>query len=153
MQVQFDTKIPKLKIKYTQKIIILHDLIQQNLSNQDWFLGWISEFSVGSRLGEKMSRTGVLFKPTLQTHPCNENRVPCNEKNRFFPVRKSSLGQPCFHYRDGFAVKIWLSKLLLWRKLNNSLDYKLCNQKKVNQPNKKKNINAVQDIRNICVHN
>jgi hypothetical protein len=35
MQVQFDTKIPKLKIKYTQKIIILLDLIQQNLSNQD----------------------------------------------------------------------------------------------------------------------
>ena len=64
MQVQFDTKIPKLKIKYTQKIIILLDLIQQNLSNQDWFLGWISEFSVGSRLGEKMSRTGILFKPT-----------------------------------------------------------------------------------------
>ena len=35
--------------------------------------------------------------------PCNENRVPCNE-NRFFPVRKSSQGKPCFHYRDGFAV-------------------------------------------------
>ena len=64
MQVQFDTKIPKLKIKYTKNIHYLLDLIQQNLSKQDWFLGWISEFSVGSRLGEKMSRTGILFKPT-----------------------------------------------------------------------------------------
>jgi hypothetical protein len=36
MQVQFDTKIPKLNIKYTQKkIIILLDLIQQNLRKQD----------------------------------------------------------------------------------------------------------------------
>ena len=35
--------------------------------------------------------------------PCNENRVPCN-KNRLFPLRKSSQGKPCFHYRDGFAV-------------------------------------------------
>ena len=39
----------------------------------------------------------------LQTHPCNENRVPCNE-NRFFPVRISSQGKPCFHYRGGFTV-------------------------------------------------
>ena len=73
-------------------------------------------------------------------------------KKQVFPCEKKFNGKPCFHYRDGFAVKIWLSKLLLWRKSNNSLDYKLCNQKKVNQPNKKKNINAVQDIRNICVH-
>ena len=96
MQVQFDTKIPKLKIKYTQKIIILLDLIQQNLSNQDWILGWISEFSVGSRLGEKMSRTGVLFKPTLQTHPCNENRVPCNEKTGFSLWEKVHWENPVF---------------------------------------------------------
>ena len=33
---------------------------------------------------------------TLQTHSCNENK--------FFPVRISSQGKPCFHYRDGFAV-------------------------------------------------
>ena len=32
----------------------------------------------------------------LRTHPCNENRV--------FPVRKTSQGKPCFHYRDGFAM-------------------------------------------------
>ena len=25
--------------------------------------------------------------------------------NRFFPVRKSTQGNPCFHYRDGFAVQ------------------------------------------------
>ena len=25
----------------------------------------------------------------------------------FFPVRKSTQGKPCFHYRDGFAVYIW----------------------------------------------
>ena len=24
--------------------------------------------------------------------------------NRFFPVRKSTQGKPCLHYRDGFAV-------------------------------------------------
>ena len=44
---------------------------------------------------------------TLQTHTWSfsdrENRVPCNE-NRFFPVRKTSQGKPCFHYRDGFVV-------------------------------------------------
>ena len=30
-------------------------------------------------------------------------------KNRFFPVRKTSRGNPCFHYRDGFAVYSHLS--------------------------------------------
>ena len=25
---------------------------------------------------------------------------------RFFPVRKSTQGKPCFHYRDGFAVYV-----------------------------------------------
>ena len=29
--------------------------------------------------------------------------IPANE-NKFFPVRKSTQGKPCFHYRDGFAV-------------------------------------------------
>ena len=77
MQVQVDTKIPKLKIKYTQKksLFWVLDLIQQNLSKQDLFLGWISEFSVGSRLGADMSRSGILFKPTLPTHPFNENML------------------------------------------------------------------------------
>ena len=26
------------------------------------------------------------------------------DENRFFPVRKTTQGKPCFHYRDGFAV-------------------------------------------------
>ena len=26
------------------------------------------------------------------------------DENRFFPVRNSTKGKPCFHYRDGFAV-------------------------------------------------
>ena len=26
------------------------------------------------------------------------------DENRFFPVRKSTQGKPCFHYRDGFAM-------------------------------------------------
>jgi hypothetical protein len=26
------------------------------------------------------------------------------DENRFFPVRKTTKGKPCFHYRDGFAV-------------------------------------------------
>ena len=29
--------------------------------------------------------------------------IPANA-NRFFPVRKSTQGKPCFQYRDGFAV-------------------------------------------------
>ena len=112
MQVQVDTKIPKLKIKYTKKIIFeffwILDLIHQNSRIQDWFLGWISEFSGGSRLGAEMSGTEKLFKPKYD----------------------------CQNYR----------------KSNNSLDYKLCNHKKVKQLNKQKNINAVQHIRQICVH-
>ena len=49
---------------------------------------------------------------------CKENRVPCNA-NRFFPVRKTSQGKPCFNYRDGFAVCRLSSKLpplkyILW---------------------------------------
>ena len=144
MQVQFDTKIPKLKIKYTQKksLFWVLDLIQQNLSKQNIFLGRISEFSVGSRLGAEMSRTGILFNPTLQTHPCNENKV--------FPVNFFSQGKPVFS--TGIPALRTGSKLLLWMKSNNSLNYKLCNQKKVNQLNKKKNINTVQHIRKICVH-
>jgi hypothetical protein len=27
-------------------------------------------------------------------------------ENRFFPVRQTTQGKPCFHYRDGFAVCI-----------------------------------------------
>ena len=34
---------------------------------------------------------------------------PCNE-NRFFPVRKATQGKPCFHYKDGFAVRAWVIK-------------------------------------------
>jgi hypothetical protein len=26
------------------------------------------------------------------------------DENRFFPVKKTTQGKPCFHYRDGFAV-------------------------------------------------
>jgi hypothetical protein len=26
------------------------------------------------------------------------------DENRFFLVRKTTKGKPCFHYRDGFAV-------------------------------------------------
>ena len=83
MQVQFDTKISKLKIKYThQKKIIFGlfwvlDLIQQILSKQDWFLGCISEFSGGSRLGAEMSGTGILFKPKhdCQNYCCEESQI------------------------------------------------------------------------------
>ena len=83
MQVQFDTKISKLKIKYThQKKIIsglfwVLDLIQQILSKQDWFLECISEFSGGSRLGAEMSGTGILFKPKYdcQTNCCEGSQT------------------------------------------------------------------------------
>ena len=83
MQVQFDTKISKLKIKYThQKKIIFGlfwvlDLIQQILSKQDWFLGCISEFSGGSRLGAEMSGTGKLIKPKYdwQNYCCKGSQI------------------------------------------------------------------------------
>jgi hypothetical protein len=82
MQVQFDTKIPKLKNKYTHKKIIFGffwvlDLIHQNLRTQDWFLGWISEFSGGSRLGAEMSGTGILFKPKYdcQNYCCEGSQI------------------------------------------------------------------------------
>ena len=26
------------------------------------------------------------------------------DENRFFPMRNTTQGKPCFHYRDGFAV-------------------------------------------------
>ena len=58
---------------------------------------------------------------TLQPHPCfyysnpcNENRVPCNE-NRFFLVRKTSEGNPCFHYRDA-VCKCNIAALFLFQK-------------------------------------
>ena len=53
------------------------DLIHQNLSTQDWFLGWISEFSGGSRLGAEMSGTGILFKPKhdCQNYCCEESQL------------------------------------------------------------------------------
>ena len=63
MQVEFDTKIQKLKIKSFFWFFCVLDLIHQNLSKQDWFLGWISKFSGGSRLGAEMSGTGIC---TLQ---------------------------------------------------------------------------------------
>ena len=44
----------------------------------------------------KILLSPVPFHSTLQTHPCNENRV--------FPVKVFSQGKTCFHYRDGFAV-------------------------------------------------
>ena len=33
--------------------------------------------------------------------------ITANE-NRFFPVGKSTQGNPCFHYRDGFAVFLFM---------------------------------------------
>ena len=35
--------------------------------------------------------------------------------NRFFPVRKSTQGKPCFHYRDGFAVNLFLEVLISYK--------------------------------------
>ena len=40
--------------------------------------------------------------------PCREKPVLITgfpgDRHRFFPVRKSTQGKPCFHYRDGFAL-------------------------------------------------
>jgi hypothetical protein len=33
------------------------------------------------------------------------------DENRFFPVGNTTQGNPCFHYRDGFAVYSFLVKL------------------------------------------
>ena len=43
----------------------------------------------------------VLF--TNREKPVFITGIAANE-NRFFPVGKSTQGNPCFHYRDGFAV-------------------------------------------------
>ena len=43
-----------------------------------------------------MNHEIMNHESTLQTHPCNENRV--------FPVQYFSQGKTCFQYRDGFAV-------------------------------------------------
>ena len=38
-----------------------------------------------------------------------------DDENRFFPVRKSTQGKPCFHYREGFAVCSFISSSVLGR--------------------------------------
>ena len=56
----------------------------------------------------------------LQSHTGPEQGFPCvvfphrekpvfntgfpGDENRFFPVRNTTQGKPCFHYRDGFEV-------------------------------------------------
>ena len=39
---------------------------------------------------------------------------PCNE-NRIFPVGNTTQGKPCFHYRDGFAVNLFLEVLMSYK--------------------------------------
>ena len=49
-------------------------------------------------------KTGIsLCSISSREKPVFINWEPCNE-NRLLPVRKTSQGKPCFHYRDGFAV-------------------------------------------------
>ena len=59
-------------------------------------------------LSALQSRTGPVQGFPCVLFPHREKAVfitgfPGNS-NRFFPVRKSTQGNPCFHYRYGFAV-------------------------------------------------
>ena len=45
--------------------------------------------------------------------------IPANE-NRFFPVGKSTQGNPCFHYRGGFAVYVHKIQIVTRRDLRKS---------------------------------
>jgi hypothetical protein len=65
------------------------------------------------------SHTAILYIYRASTGP--EQGFPCvvfphrekfvfvtgfpGNENRFFLVRKTTQGKPCFHYRDGFAVQ------------------------------------------------
>jgi len=60
-----------------------------------------------------MSRTGVLFKPTLQTHPCNENRVPCNEKKQVFPCEKKFIGKTLFSLQGWICSENMIVKIIV----------------------------------------
>ena len=52
-------------------------------------------------------------KNLFSLHPCNDNRVPCNE-NRFFSVRKTSQGKPC----SGPVLALyWPCTGLQWREV------------------------------------
>ena len=48
-----------------------------------------------------------LCSISIREKPAFINWEPCNE-NRFFPVRNTTQGKPCFHYRHGFAVCLLL---------------------------------------------
>ena len=74
--------------------------VSKKVCKSKWI--FIKTRKLGTKAKGKQKTT--TKKQPLQTHPYNENRVPCNE-NRFFLVRKTSKGKLCFHYRDGFAVK------------------------------------------------
>ena len=51
-----------------------------------------------------------------------------DDENRFFPVGNTTLGKPCFHYRDGFTVYILLlgtifnTFFFLWSTSQNNCD-------------------------------
>ena len=46
-----------------------------------------------------------------QEKPVFSSWDPCNE-NRIFPVGNTTQGKPCFHYRDGFAVRVGINFLI-----------------------------------------
>ena len=69
-------------------------------------MGFYSQFYITAipyraSTGPEQGFPSVLF-------PHRENPVFITgfpgDANRFFPVRKSTQGKPCFQYRDGFAV-------------------------------------------------
>ena len=61
---------------------------------------WVCS-TLQSRTGPEQGFPCVLFP--YREKPVFITGFP-GDGNRFFPVRKSTQGKPCFHYRDGFAV-------------------------------------------------
>ena len=58
-------------------------------------------------------RTGFsLCSISNREKPVFITGIPANG-NRFFPVRKSTQGKPCFHYMDGFAVYVQVLSYLI----------------------------------------
>ena len=99
----FAREILQLPLQSHLKYRVFHTtgLLHISMENRNPFYIHHTAFPYRASTGPEQGFPCVVFPH--REKPVFISQDPCNKK-RFFPVRKTTQGKPCFHYRDGFAV-------------------------------------------------
>ena len=105
-------------------------LLRKMYTANIYFTGLVSMRSITYEAGKMFSTyicTAIPYRASTrpeQGFPCVvfprrekpvfNTRFPCDE-NRIFPVRNTTQGKPCFHYRDGSAVHVFFKNLVTFK--------------------------------------